>query len=1033
MANHLIIGLGGTGGQILSGLRKRIFSELGKRDVTGATNIDYLYVDSSEEDLGNKSNWVYMGEPLHLMPDQKVNIHGIQADVLSNPHQYPGIESFLANRDRELLQSDQVLSIISAGIGGQRRRFGRMLIANNIQTNDAESSFVARLRSKALELTRSGDGKVQFHICAGLAGGTGSGSIVDAVAQIRKITAPMGNNFPLYLYLYIPEILVEERCESGYYHANGFAALSELNGLALKVYNPTDVSGELDVYTNKVARLMKECDAFTKAFLFTNYNEADRVLPKNGRLPEAVADFLFQKTVAAGLVGGDSGVMKRLEAAENDGNAPEKDEAGANVHSREFMTFGVKRIEYPETEIKEYVTYNYAVQAVKQLEYNLWVDGKGFDSCSMDEVGLGFRQQQKDPKTLETLKLSDNYLMLQTAIRDIRGVTENWDAFGNYWENICQFFGEEATKEREKRNWPSLFLDFCETEYGKNFRSVGVKKFFETQRSEAKGYGSYLRRHIEGILFSEWLSGEKSLLEVEKYVQLLIDNCGERLKAFDEKISNNRIYIEQNTDPSLKYIESEWNNIGWLRDAITGASRKIFDRYKQNRCEYYSIQTETEGYLYAKVLLAEVMRQLSSMLVGVTDFKTSLNGVMTMVSDAAESKCKIQSLNAAKTKEVEVLDKKYNPALIREMTIGFIRDSDEQKRNAREIREELISRIGAEERSFTQLNASLSDVDTLAKCFTQVCNRNAVNMMDNMAEKDPTMKMLHVNILEKIKQEYNTTDLLENYVHNIVEQAKCFMQFNQGEMGKNIAGNSASKMTRMIQLCLPKYNDPSNFRNKFIEAFASQCRAYCTFDPSVDVSINYRDSQIVVISAAASFPLRFIQNIKFLQDKYKIKTMGKDGELNKVLLHSESGLKLPELFEASLVDKRASLLSYAIMLHSMNVLQEKTDPETGATFVAIGIGSGFSRKWLRVGKDMEETANLLIRDGVLAKSIIDYTDAILSAEYKQNAQRAVLRDAIENNVCETILPLVNNNDQDPLFEEYRKTAEKLFGEQLADR
>ena len=61
MANHLIIGLGGTGGQILCALRKRIYAELGTKDVTGRANIDYLYVDSSEDDLNDRTNWTYMG------------------------------------------------------------------------------------------------------------------------------------------------------------------------------------------------------------------------------------------------------------------------------------------------------------------------------------------------------------------------------------------------------------------------------------------------------------------------------------------------------------------------------------------------------------------------------------------------------------------------------------------------------------------------------------------------------------------------------------------------------------------------------------------------------------------------------------------------------------------------------------------------------------------------------------------------------------------------------------------------------------
>ena len=148
MANHLIIGLGGTGGQILCGLRKRIFAETGEKVISGDTNIEYLYVDSSTDDLDNRSNWTHMGEPLHLSPSQKVCIHGMKADVMQNPHAYPGIEAFLTEQDRLFLQNDQVLSIISTGIGGQRRRFGRMLIANNIGTHDPQKSFISRLKEQ---------------------------------------------------------------------------------------------------------------------------------------------------------------------------------------------------------------------------------------------------------------------------------------------------------------------------------------------------------------------------------------------------------------------------------------------------------------------------------------------------------------------------------------------------------------------------------------------------------------------------------------------------------------------------------------------------------------------------------------------------------------------------------------------------------------------------------------------------------------------------------------------------------------------
>lgn len=1030
MANHLIIGLGGTGGQILCGLRKRIFAETGEKVINGDTNIEYLYVDSSTEDLDNRSDWTHMGEPLHLSPSQKVCIHGMKADVMQNPHTYPGIEAFLTEQDRLLLQNDQVLSIISTGIGGQRRRFGRMLMANNIGTHDPQKSFISRLKEQTLQLINKGDGRLDFHVCAGLAGGTGSGSVIDVIAQIRKVTAPMGDHFRLFLYLYVPEILVPDKHNSGYYHANGYAALTELNALSLNIYHPTDVTGEKDYQTQKVARLLKSCDAFTKAYLFSNFNEANQVLPKSQKLPEAVADFIYQRTVVPGLIGA-AGNMERLINAENSGNAPEKDESGINVHSREFATFGVKRIEYPETEIKEYVSYKYAEQAAKQLAYNHWVDGRGFDTCSLDEVGLGYQAQfsTTDQAEFESLKISDRYLTLQTPIKEIRGVTENWQEYYSYWETITQFFGESAMDEKEKKRWISLFNDSCELEWNKNFRGNGVPGFFESQQNENKGYAAFLRRHIENKLFAEWLSGQKSLLEVEKYVKLLIKINEERLQRFDDRIAETNNYINQHTLVDIESITNDWNNIGWLKDAITGASKKIFQQYKSAKCELYTAKTEIESYKYAKTLLMKLLEQLTLMLKGINNFKESLDAVLKNVVDSAEEKCKIQTDN--NSQEAKVLDKKYDPKEIRNMAASLVIDKDKQRQSASEVRKVLTDMLGEDERSFTNLANSMGDYDSLTRSIVKVCERHAKQALQGLAEQDETLKVLGVNILEKIRQEYPTDDALEQYIHKIIQQATCFMQFDTAETGKVIAGQHALGMNRMIQLCLPKYNDKSNFRDKFINKFREQCPG---FDPGQDVAVNAHDNQIVVISATSSFPLRYINNLKFLEERYKALTHGQQAGLDKVLLHTETFTnELPELFEANNTDKRSKFLPYSILLHSLGVLDDKTDPESGATFKAFALGSGFNRKWIRVGKQMEETTKMLVQDAMLAKNVSDYVNNLLNTEYKLNSKKEALRTAIENTVCDTILPLCGDNDIDPLFVEYRTAAEVLFTEKLADK
>ena len=189
MANHLVIGLGGTGGSVLRALRKRIYEEFRSNDPKGSANIEYLYVDSSLADLNNEEDWQTLGVSVQLSPAQRLSINGIGAGVLSNLDQYPGINSFINRKDEAMLK-EGIGAIISEGIGGQRRRFGRMLIANNM-CGLPQNTFVGQVHARVRALKEKEDvDDVTFHICAGLGGGTGSGSLRFVMnSSVRETTA----------------------------------------------------------------------------------------------------------------------------------------------------------------------------------------------------------------------------------------------------------------------------------------------------------------------------------------------------------------------------------------------------------------------------------------------------------------------------------------------------------------------------------------------------------------------------------------------------------------------------------------------------------------------------------------------------------------------------------------------------------------------------------------------------------------------------------------------------------------------------
>jgi hypothetical protein len=338
MANHLFIGLGGTGGKVLRELRKRVFEEFRSNEPEHGVFLDYIYVDSSDEDLNDRSGWKVLGKSVHLGEAQKVSIHGISASMFQNINMYPGLQAFLNPHDLQIVQS-KMGPLVSAGIGGQRRRLGRTLMANNLSDKSNSRNFDAVLRGAVNRLqSESGDNNVTFHICAGLAGGTGSGSIIDVIAQIRKLFPYQMDTkfFKLNLMVYVPEMnVVTPKHDAGFYQANGYAALQEINAVSVGKYHPLDVTGEKDIFTGEVQRLLQG-ESFEVAYVYTNVNENGKVLDLGTGLPAAVADFLFQTNVA-NAISGNSGEMKRLVGCENDGAGPEANQAGDKVRSRKFM------------------------------------------------------------------------------------------------------------------------------------------------------------------------------------------------------------------------------------------------------------------------------------------------------------------------------------------------------------------------------------------------------------------------------------------------------------------------------------------------------------------------------------------------------------------------------------------------------------------------------------------------------------------------------------------------------------------------
>src|SRR5207249_2887549 len=153
-------------------------------------------------------------------------------------------------------------------------------------------------------------------------------------------------------------------------------------------------------------------------------------------LPDIVASFLFQKIVEIQKIRwGVSNTLLRQESYEVGSQArlPEFSPTGKPKRARTFFSFGIKQIAYPEVEVREYLTYEFANQAALQLRFNNWIDGRGYVEKAVEQ---GFGEFVRTKATLETWHLTDDRLTLSDGILDDEIGNKNWRPIAEFWKTV---------------------------------------------------------------------------------------------------------------------------------------------------------------------------------------------------------------------------------------------------------------------------------------------------------------------------------------------------------------------------------------------------------------------------------------------------------------------------------------------------------------------------------------------------------------------------------------------------------------------
>ncbi len=885
MDNHILIGIGGTGGKILKAFRKRMFQEYSEEE-RRKLPIGFIYVDSTKEMMDPKDQtWKVMGQDSRLGKDNFLYIREASlGSQLASVENYPGISKWIGSKK---IWSNIVGNVGDDGAAAQKRRLGRFLFS--CSANDYRAILTNQV--KRVQAVGSNE-DVTFHVFAGLAGGTGSGSVVDLVAQTRKeYPAQAGRSYKIILYCQIPERSPLPNWDKGLYHANGYAALTELNALKVGAFKPHDVTAQFEFVP---------CDenVYNAAFIYTNANENGKIINTKDELPVLVSDLAFHYITLR--EDNNTRDFKDCYSTENvdpkdefDENAENKEDA-VPVRSKVFKAFGLKRIVNPESEIQEFLTYTMARQALYQFKYNNWTDDQGYCDEPKNEDYRSKIAGAEGEAFRHRVCLTESQLMLSEGILESE-IAAKWKTIEDDWKSIVPKLSMAAWQNNESQALSGL-TTLCNQRFDQKFREVGVKRFYELKERSKNEIAQEIRKKVEKDFFELWLSGKEPMSAVIKRMVVLNEYLDEMLDSFEAATQKKSRKLSELTERKAQ-MEQEWAHTGFLGAAF-GKKKNIYQDYTTNLEKICILRTEIEASEFAKKLLAQVKIELGELD---SDIK-EINNRFTKAVEMAEKQINVRCTEKEIASGVALKDavvRYYDPEPVHQFATMLRLDKETQNSQNQAIRNRLAALCG-EKISFTRLVEEAGE-DMILEIMENEC-------MNGVKSAHETLLMgrkpvIGKNIIDQLYEQYGSSDkgdALREFAENIINSAGVYLTFDQSEVGISLANNptpipQTNLMFSTVQITMPTSEKHKEFTERLKEVFRS-----CISGHKGTVSFatdSPRINEITVMSLTYSFPLRMVSDVKHLKTKYDLALPEGNDEVNRLVLHLEGdGRQYPSLF-----------------------------------------------------------------------------------------------------------------------------------------
>ena len=574
-SNNLIIGLGGIGGRVLRELRKRMFDEgLLRTDGHHQLPIAFMYIDSTDELMHhNDPSWMTLdGHNAQFSHSEFLNIQ-----IAGAPAAFPQL--------KEIIGKSKVIETYRPGCGAmQNRRLGRVMFAANAQR------FYNMLQEKDHELSMitGHDDLEKIYIVTGLAGGTGSGSVVDVIAQAHK-------RYPhavIFVMVALPTIPPRYGHDQGHYLANVYAALKELNALNVDAFRPLDMmtSGQR-VDTNNQEKLQFTLIPFENGSIADCLHSFLTIINPQG---DEYANCIYREISRYAPE-----VLGHCLQWEYSAKEPEKKKP---VRTLTLASYAQKIIVHPKDLILRRISYSMQAQFMRQILHNNYHEIIGF----VDETKpLDYKDILS--KRLHVWNIDNKSLTLQWPFSfishdsSINSIQLEWERMAD----ICFHNAAELESGWEMRF--NYLREAYEDNYHTRYRHYGVEEYFGNKVSAANDYAQAICHEIQHDLFMHWYQGEFGIIDLIEIVKRIIDYLRDENENTFKRIE---VYKEQSVEyrEEMGYVREDFDHL----NIILRAMRAEHHLQRYNKClrEYYISLTHIHAIEFEKQLLVKLINRL---------------------------------------------------------------------------------------------------------------------------------------------------------------------------------------------------------------------------------------------------------------------------------------------------------------------------------------------------------------------------------------------------------------------------------------